>query len=260
MDIRRSALLACAATVLGLAMPLWNGAERMAAAQSAHPQWWAIPTGTIALLFTAIMPVFYFALYHDGADLRFSRRLRQLALLAALVLIAGTALDLHQWFANQGYADSVLVSERVPWKISDIGWFFGVLSNVSCILLMIAVYRHKDNQSETTACLPKFLTITTKTAVIAWGIFVALCIFRLGAGPFTYPELRRITLQYGQSPPSLLSIMEKPARMLLSAAALFVGPYIVWRAIPSTTVEINSNGEVSDPTPGPVSDQQPIGE
>jgi len=55
----------------------------------------------------------------------------------------------------------------VPWKISDIGWFFGVLSGVSAVLLMIAVYRHIDDQSETTACVPKLLRVATKAALLA---------------------------------------------------------------------------------------------
>ncbi len=148
----------------------------------------------------------------------------------------------------------------MPWKISDIGWFFGVLSGVSAVLLMIAVYRHIDDQSETTACVPKLLRVATKAALLAWGIFAAFCVFRLAAVPFTYPELRRLALQYGRSLPSLLSIIAEPARMLLSAAALFVGPYIVWRAIPSAAGGISPLGEVPDSALGPASGRRPIEE
>lgn len=82
------------ASVLGLAMPLWNGAASMAEMQSARPQWWAIPAAVVVFLFTATLPVFYFALYHDDGGLRFSTPLRRLALLAALALAVETALEL----------------------------------------------------------------------------------------------------------------------------------------------------------------------
>jgi len=66
-DIRKAALIACIALILSLPVPMWNATQTMFALASTHPQrrGWIIPTTVFIYLFTAIMPVIYFALYRN---------------------------------------------------------------------------------------------------------------------------------------------------------------------------------------------------
>ena len=85
-DVRRAALVACAATVLSLAMPVWNSARQMFARGSNIGQLGTIALMVVVYLFTAIVPLFYFALYRNEGDLLISRNMRWVAMTAAVVI------------------------------------------------------------------------------------------------------------------------------------------------------------------------------
>ena len=231
MDIRRAALITCMAGVLSLLMPAWNAAQRVAALESTHPRWWIIPVAVMGALFTAILPVFYFALYRNRGTLRFSRRLRLLALTAALALGINVALGLPGWIGSLGQVGdrSVLTPERELWTVAYVSGFFTVLSNAACAFMMVTVYRQRRDESDSFAPVSKLLRVMTNAAVIAWGIWVAFNVVQLVLTPYTYAVLRRVSLQIGRTPPPFHDIVAEATRTLLSQAGLFAGPYIIWR-------------------------------
>ena len=83
-DLKRTALVAGIAAVLGLAYPVRN-AIRSLGTVFPNLKGYAVPVVVVALivglLVIAIPLVFLFALYRDDAVLRISKRLRHLALL-----------------------------------------------------------------------------------------------------------------------------------------------------------------------------------
>jgi hypothetical protein len=179
-----------------------------------------------------IMPVFYFALYRNEGYLRFSERLRILALAAAVGMSVVTAEGLPRLLeslSSKG-SGSVLIEQRVPWTITDASYVAGVFSNIIYILLLIAVFRQPDSEPQSQVPISKFLSVITKVAVIAWTIWVAFNLVRLLITPYTYSLLRNYALQNGVTPPPFRNIVAGAARTLLSQSSLFALPYIVLRS------------------------------
>jgi membrane-bound ClpP family serine protease len=99
-DIRKIALITFIAAVLGLLIPVWRLTQQAAAI--GLPVWARVPVLLFGYLFTAIMPVFFFALYRNQGTLRFSKHLRLLSLIAALVFGLIVAWDLSGWVESIG--------------------------------------------------------------------------------------------------------------------------------------------------------------
>lgn len=237
MDIRRAALIASVATTGSVLLPMWNAAQRMAAVDSMHPQWWITPLAVIVALFAAILPVFYYALYRNEERLRFSRHLRLLAIASAFALGLTLVGELLPWIASRYHegTGSVLLPERGNLEVSDISVVFGILSNAAIIFTMIAVYRHVREDSDAYAPVSTFLRVVTSVAVIAWGSWVAFNLCRLVLTPYSYVTLRGVALQIGRTPPPFRDIFAEAIRTLLSQAGLFAGPYIIWRSSSPST-------------------------
>ena len=209
----------------------------MAAVAATHPRWWFAPIvlmmAAVAALLTAVLPVSYFALYRNQGTLRFSRRLRLLALTAALALGGQMAAELPGWIESLGREGdrSVLTPERGSLTLGDIARLFGIMSYAAYILMMVTVYRHISDESDASAPVSKFLRVMTRVAVIAWGIWVAFRFLGLVITPFTYASLRGVALQIRRTPPPFRDMVVDAARTLFSQACLFAGPYIIWRGI-----------------------------
>jgi hypothetical protein len=247
MDIRKAALVAFMASVLGVLLPGWNGAHRMAAMEPAHPPWWFAPTVVAVVLFTVILPAFYFALYRNQGTLRFSRHLRLLALTAALALGVITVAELPGWIESLGRAGarSVLTPGRGPLTLHDISELFGMLANTAYILTMVAVYRQASDEPVPFAPVSKFLRVMARVAVTAWGIWVTFNFIRLVITPYNYAVLQGVALRTGQTPPPFRDMVADAARILLSQASLFAGPYIIWRGIAKPESECPPAGSLS---------------
>jgi hypothetical protein len=232
MDIRRIALIACVASVLGLLIPTWSAAHRMAALGSTYPQWLIILGFVTATLFDAILPVFYFALYRDKGTLLLSRGLRLLALTAALLLGMSVVIDLSKWIGSLGQAGtrSILETERRLWTASDVSNVFTLLSNVACVLLMVWIYRQRRDEAAVPTPFSKLLRVMARLAVVAWGICVAISLLRLVLSPHTYATLRNEALQIGRTLPPFRDMVVEETRLLLSQAGLLAAPYVIWRA------------------------------
>jgi len=212
-------------------MPVWNAAQGIGAVASMHPRWWITPVAAMTVLFSAILPVFYFAVYRNEGPLRFSRRLRLLAIAAAFVLGLNLAVDLPPWIGSLGRegTKSVLIPERGSWTLGDISVVFGILSSAASGFMMITVFRHVNEETDAFAPASKFFRVVTKVAVTAWGIWVAFNLCRLVLTPYSNAMIRRVAFQVGRTPPPFHDAVAEATRTLLSQASLFTGPYVIWR-------------------------------
>lgn len=205
MSIRKIALITFVATVLDLVRPLWNVAQTAMEIGASHPlwKWWITPAMAVVVLpLSAIMPVFYFALYRNEEPLEFPRRFRPLSLAAALTLTIVTARGL----------------------LKRVG-LFNELSNLAYILLLFAFYRHSNLESAQTnvaACGSRLLAFITRVAVMFWGIIVAILVVRLFLMPYVYFQLRDYALQVGRTPPKLSDWMAESIRPLIDQGCLLV--------------------------------------
>jgi len=240
-DIRKAALIACVAMVLGVLIPAWDGARTMLAIESMRQ--WSVPVIVLTWCFTAIMPVFYFALYRNKGLPDFPKSLRLLSLTAAIVLGAITVAGLPQWIESIGsyWADikvfdwsagavTVLDAAQEPGTSKQAAALLGTFSDLAYIGLLIAFFRHERKESPENNSVSKLLSVATKIAVIAGGLVVAGCLVRLPVMPYVYVELRDHAMEVGLKPPRLGTIMVDAVRTLLIQACFYTAPYVVYRS------------------------------
>jgi len=240
-DIRKAALITCTAAVLSLVIPVWHGTRTILATNP--PGKWNIPLMVFVSFLTAIMPVFYFALYRNEGPLGFPKHLRLLSLAAALTLSVIVAAELPAWIGSLGPywtamraldwtrgAISIVAAAQHPWTISHVSTLLGEFSNLACILLLIAFSRQITDESLPEIPVSRLLGLVAKVTVIAWGLWLAFNLIRVVLTPYTYVQARNYALQIGRTPPQLADLMAEPIRMLLQQACLFTAPYVVYKS------------------------------
>jgi hypothetical protein len=140
-DVRKSALIAFVAAVLGLLIPLWRLTQQAAGLRS--PIWGAVLI-VFGYVFSAIMPVFYFALFRDDGTLRIPKHLRWLVLTTTVVFGLFSAWDLsgriepfrYYWKAmatvDWGSKSTVVLGfVRDPRTINQVESLLGECSNLA---------------------------------------------------------------------------------------------------------------------------------
>jgi hypothetical protein len=240
-DIRKAALIACVAMVLGVLIPAWDGARTMLAIESIGS--WSIPLILLTYCVTAIMPVFFFALYRNEGLLDFPKSLRVLSLAAAIVLGVITVAGLPQWIETlRSYwadirtldwtagAEAVSIVAGEPGTYTQVATLLGGFSNLAYIMLLIALFKQAGKETDGDIPNSRMLAIMTKIAVIAWGLIVAGCVVRLLFLPFVNSQIRDLAIQVGRTPPRLGTMMVDAVRTLLSQACLFTAPHVVYRS------------------------------
>ena len=244
-DLRSTALIACATGVLSLRVPAWNAIRTISAATSPTNAFWRLAGITVlvlTILFSAIVPLFYFALYRNEAMLYFPKRLRLLALIAAVTFFVIVLTTLPAWIRSLGAyfavlaafdwrigAASVLVFVRDPRTIGQLSTLLGEASNIACILMLNAIFRSANEPLQADISVSKLLRVMTKAAVITWRIVLVIILVRLAALPYVLFRLRNDALQLGRTPPTFGDILA--IRESLQWPCLFAAPYIVYKSL-----------------------------
>ena len=182
----------------------------------------------LVILYSAIIPIFYFALYRNEAPLYFLKRLRLLALIAAFTFAVIVLTTLPAWIRSLAAylavlaafdwsigANSVLAFVRDPRTIGQLSTLLGELSNIAGILMLIVIFRGADEPLEADVPVSRLLRVVTKVAVISWGLWVAFLVVRVIAMPFAFVQIRNYALQIGRTPPQLGEMMAEAIRTLL---------------------------------------------
>ena len=209
-DVRRAALFACIATVLGMAVPIWNSARQILALESRIGQMGAIAAIVAISLFTAIVPLFYFALYRDMGDLPVPGSTRWLAMTAAVTILIVILAAIPGWIESFR-SESVLDGTARPWTIGDTCSLLGAVKCVADILLLVALFRLAGAVSEKGVAVSKLLRVLTRVAVIAGGIAAVWWVMWVVATPWVYLDVRdRI-------------------RMAIMLMCGYVAPFLAWR-------------------------------
>ena len=227
--IRTAALLLFATTLLELMIPVWNDTRALIAFK------WTISSTSlvVAWLVTAIMPIFYFALYRNKGVLHFPRYIKTLSLVTAFVFGSLVVTDLWQWigfFATRPNARpvSVLVP-RQPYVFSDASAALAETANVAYVLLLLAFFLQKDDQPVMTHEAPasRLLIRITKIALVTYALWIAFSAVRLVLIPYFYFQIRGQSLEVAQTLRPLSDLLLTPARSFLSVLCLFMAPYAV---------------------------------
>jgi hypothetical protein len=172
-----------------------------------------IPSSALILCFSAIMPLFYFALARDEGSMRFPRYLRKVALVAALS--GGIVAVLR------------LQAAREPWNWSSV---IGLLGTVGSLLLLLVISLQRLEPPHSQVPPSTFLVRTTRVAVVVWGAWVAFQFVRLAITASTYGQVTQIAAQVGRAAPARQDMMLDVILTFGSQAALLAAPFIVWRS------------------------------
>jgi hypothetical protein len=249
-EIRKAALFGFVASLLSLPLPLWNTTRMIAQATPTvrSDLWWFAPIGAVALLLPALEPAFFFTLYRNQGPLRMSDRLRWLARTAAFIFGIIVAEGLVEWLKSSGPylqsmemldwtmgAASVRAAQQDPRTIGQLSNLFGELSNIAVVLLLIALFRHEDDEPDAEVPISRPLLIVTKVAVITGALVLAFCVIRLAYMPILHSQMRDLAPKVFRTPPPLSEMLIDAIRGLLIAACLFTSPYIVYRSRLSPT-------------------------
>jgi hypothetical protein len=229
--VKRAALVACIATVIGVAIPMWNSTRQMLALESNIGKLGAIAAILVGYVFTAIVPLFYFALSRNDGHLLVSRNMRRMAMTAAAVIGLLGVAAIPGWIGTFR-GENVLEFAARPWTIGDTAAALGVIANLAGILPLVALVRlANDGSSERGVSVSRLLRIVTKVAVIAGGIVAVGCAVGVMATPWVYSYIRDRSLEMGYSNGrwtfSRLAIDR--AQTALTVVCVYVAPFVVWR-------------------------------
>ena len=183
MIVRKIALVAFIASILSILYPGWNLVQTVAGVESRGVSWWRLlPPAALALLLSAIMPVFYLALYRNQGTLFIPRPMRLLSRGAAIVagLFVAAALRTE-------YLDSYFTIGAGSMNAATLSHMAGLLitfSEAALVLLLVSFCFQPSGASAADVPVSRFLDQATKLAVVVYGIVLAVAVFRV------LPELR----------------------------------------------------------------------
>lgn len=245
-NIRKAALLALIGTVLGVIVPLWNALQSTFQTWSTPPlQPWRVPAVVILFLFSAIQPLFCYALCRSRGPLDISKELRGVSLIAAIAfgLIIGatlfqfaesvnsysTAMRTQRIFEGGGHAANPFADASLSGLALD---FLRDLSNLGYLALLIALWREEENPGDFGTPISSFLRIVTRIAVVTAGVGVALFLLRIPGAVYAHFSLREQALQNGVNLPAFVPQIAKFSQDAVSEACLFVAPLVVYKSLP----------------------------
>jgi hypothetical protein len=215
LDLRKTALFACISGGLSSLIPIWNGVRTMAAAGLL-----GLVLAAVSLLAAVLMLLFMFALYTNEGSLYVPKRLRLLALAAAVILTSMISFSLPQWIGLPGVGTIYYVTTLL-----------GEISGAGQVLVLIALFRTKENIAAANVPISNFLKVATKLALILWGVWLAFNMIRGLMAPYAYMLARDYALQTRRTPPAPLDIISELLMGILNAAIPFSIVYIVSKSI-----------------------------
>ena len=146
-DVKRAALVACIAALVGLGIPMWNFTRQMLSLESRIGQSVAIAVILVVYVFTAILPLFYSALSRNEGDVLVPRNLRWMALTGAVLIGILSVAALPGWMASF-HDESALDSASRRWMIGDTSNLLNLITDVTGILLLAASAVRASNMRE----------------------------------------------------------------------------------------------------------------
>ncbi len=257
-DVRRAALAACIAVVLSLAIPMWNFTRQMRALELKIGTFLAIALILVAYIFTAIVPVFYFALYRNEGGLPLSRNKRWISMTAAALVGILMLTKIPGWIGSFR-GDSVLDTAARKCAIDDTSAVLGLIADLAGILLLAALYRlASDGASDGSVAASKLLRFLARLAVIGGGIVAICCVVGLAATPWVYFYIRDRSWEMAISNEgwAFSRLAMDRARTALTVISMYVAPFIVWQGARNrVTNTCDSPDHVTDEHHGTRADQ-----
>jgi hypothetical protein len=229
-DLRRVALITSVTAILGEVAALWGLSNRQSATTIlsnllSEPWWFAA-----AFFVEMTLPLFLFVLYMSEGIPPVSRDLGVLALGAAFLRGILTAPELARWIGSLSMrsSQSVLLAAHDRWTIGDSSSLLAEFSNVSCILLLIAFFRHARKDPGNEISPSRLLVAVTKVTVFAWGLYF---LEQVVLTAYTYSAMRSYLLQQGITQAQMNGAFADAFREMLVKATAAIAPFILYKSL-----------------------------
>ncbi|HVO97695.1 MAG TPA: hypothetical protein VMT15_06490 [Bryobacteraceae bacterium] len=220
-DVRKPALLAAVTGALAYLWPLWN-ASRMS-----RP---GLLISLAAIVSQYISVAFYFALSRHPEPFRLSAAHRRLCLIAAIVFGIVVAATLPGWIQSVGIyvnrarafglaGDSEALTQAAQLALQ--------LSSLSYLLLLIVMSRAPDADSSPNAPLSGPLEVLGRVSVMLGGLWLVFGIVVTAYWPSQIWSNRLAIVAAHQQSQVVQSLVLGPVRGMITAACIFVTPYVV---------------------------------
>ncbi len=103
-----------------------------------------------------------------------------------------------------------------------------ILTEAALTYLLIVLWRQPSSEPEDDTISP-LLRQTAKLSVIAWGLWIAINLLRVGIVPFSYESIVEQAARVGMRIPTYWDVMWEPLRPILDAVPAYLVPYLVLR-------------------------------
>lgn len=220
-DVRKPALLAAVLGAAGYLWPLWN---------LTNTSRQGFPITAAAVVSQYVSVAFYFVLSRHPEPFRLNSRHRRLCLLAAILFATVTAVTLPSWIQSVAhYLD----------RVRAFGWGGDAeaamqaaqlalqLSSLSYLVLLIVLSRAPDADSSPNAPLSGSLEVLSRVSVMLGGLWLVFGIAITGYWPNQIWTNRMAIMAAHQQAQVVKSLVMGPVRGMITAACIFVAPYVV---------------------------------
>lgn len=210
---------------------MWNSARQMLGLQTKIGPLAAIAAILVGFVFSAIVPLFYLALYRNQGELPISRNMRWMAMIAAVAIGILTLSSIPEWIGSWR-GESVVNAAARQWTIGDTAVLLGMIADFAGILLLAALYRLADDGSSGSGIgVSRLFRSLTKIAVIVGGIVAIGGLIGLAATPWVYFYIRDRSLETGSSIDgwTLSHLTLERLRSTLKVISVYVAPFVVWQ-------------------------------
>jgi hypothetical protein len=198
---------------------------------------WSVPAMALGIAATAVMPLFYIALWRSHDDIKSSARLRPMAIVAAVCLGVGTIWSLRAGIEaiSADYSPDTAFFDAL-WRsagcVGAIQWLLISISVFAPLLTLAALYRNSGDNAQTLSRVSRMLNLSARLGAIIFVLWILVGLFRLAISHFLYSQIRDPAVDLERFAP--FSTFFLPMfRDLADGVGLYSAPWIVFKSLPT---------------------------
>jgi len=205
----------------------------------------------LGIAVTAVMPLFYIALWHSHDDIKSSSRLRPLAIVGAVSLGVATVWNLHANITtiSANYSPDTAFFNAL-WRSAGsagvVQWLLMSISGFAPLLTLAALYRGSGDNSQPVFRVSRILNLSARLGAIIFVLWIFVGLFRLAISHFLYSQIRDSALDPERFPPFSTFIVPM-VRDLALGVGLYSAPWIVFKSLPAERDEPEPDAAVESP-------------
>jgi len=242
-DVRKPALAAAILGALAYGLPLYRMFQ-------APPAQWGL--GLLAILSQYLSVAFYFALWRHSEPLRLTLNLRRLCLIASLFQALIVSAAVPGWLAMLGKYQELAKAYGMSFDANLVTLIVQgalVLSSVAYFVLLVSLSAAGDADASPNAAFSGMLEVLSRAAVVLGGLWLIFGIVVTAMFPKQIFDAHVATITTSQQQQLAYAVLMRPIRGMVTAACIFVAPYVVAMSVRSRPAEVAPAEPQTDPIP-----------